>query len=81
MGETRKIATILVADIVGYSRLAGTDGSHTVAAAGAAQRSDRSGDQRALHGRIVKRTGDGRFSSSFAAWSTPCAARSKCRTE
>jgi adenylate cyclase len=25
MGETRKIAAILVADIAGYSRLAGTD--------------------------------------------------------
>jgi adenylate cyclase len=25
MGQTRKIAAILVADIVGYSRLAGTD--------------------------------------------------------
>jgi adenylate cyclase len=25
MGETRKIAAILVADIVGYGRLAGTD--------------------------------------------------------
>ena len=25
MGETRKVAAILVADIVGYNRLAGTD--------------------------------------------------------
>ena len=25
MGETRKIAAILVADVVGYSRLAGAD--------------------------------------------------------
>ena len=35
MGGTRKIAAILVADIVGYSRLAGGGrGSHTGAAAG-----------------------------------------------
>jgi len=30
MGETRKIAAILVADIVGYSRLAGTDEDRTL---------------------------------------------------
>ena len=31
MGETRKIAAILVADVVGYSRLAGTDEDRTLA--------------------------------------------------
>ena len=31
MGETRKIAAILVSDIVGYSRLAGTDEDRTLA--------------------------------------------------
>ena len=37
MGETRKLAAILVADVVGYSRLAGGGrGSHAVAAAGPA---------------------------------------------
>ena len=41
MSETRKIAAILVADVVGYSRLAGADEDRTlVAAAGTAQRSD-----------------------------------------
>ena len=30
MGETRKIAAILVADVVGYSRLAGTDEDRTL---------------------------------------------------
>ena len=30
MGETRKLAAILVADIVGYSRLAGTDEDRTL---------------------------------------------------
>ena len=48
MGETRKLAAILVADVVGYSRLAGAGrGPHPVAAPGAAQRSDRSRDRRA----------------------------------
>jgi len=31
MAGTRKIAAILVADVVGYSRLAGTDESRTLA--------------------------------------------------
>jgi class 3 adenylate cyclase len=31
VGETRKIAAILVADVVGYSRLAGTDEDRTLA--------------------------------------------------
>jgi adenylate cyclase len=31
MAETRKIAAILVADIVGYSRLAGADEERTLA--------------------------------------------------
>jgi len=30
MGETRKLAAILVADVVGYSRLAGTDEDRTL---------------------------------------------------
>ena len=30
MGETRKLAAILVADIVGYSRLAGADEDRTL---------------------------------------------------
>jgi adenylate cyclase len=31
MGETRKLAAILVADVVGYSRIAGTDEDRTLA--------------------------------------------------
>jgi hypothetical protein len=31
MGETRKIAAILVSDVVGYSRLAGADEDRTLA--------------------------------------------------
>ena len=47
MSETRKLAAILVADVVGYSpaRWSGR-GSHSGAAAGAAQRPDRSDHRR-----------------------------------
>jgi adenylate cyclase len=56
--ETRKIAAILVSDVVGYSRLAG-DEDRTLARL-RALRSDLIDPTIALHhGRIVKRTGDG----------------------
>ena len=59
MAETRKIAAILVADIVGYSRLAGADEDRTLARL-RALRSDLFDPTIAVHhGRIVKRTGDG----------------------
>ena len=59
MTETRKLAAILVADVVGYSRLAGTDEERTLARL-RALRSDLIDPTIALHhGRIVKRTGDG----------------------
>ena len=59
MAETRKIAAILVADIVGYSRLAGADEDRTLARL-RALRSDLFDPTIAVHhGRVVKRTGDG----------------------
>ena len=59
MAETRKIAAILVADIVGYSRLARADEERTLARL-RALRSDLFDPTIAVHhGRIVKRTGDG----------------------
>src|SRR6476620_1634413 len=59
MSETRKIAAILVADIVGYSRLARADEDRTLARL-RALRSDLIDPTIALHhGRVVKRTGDG----------------------
>ena len=59
MGETRKIAAILVADVVGYSRLAGEDEEGTLARL-RALRSDLTDPAIAAHhGRTVKRTGDG----------------------
>src|ERR1700689_2250745 len=59
MAETRKLAAILVSDVVGYSRLAGRDEELTLARL-RALRSDLIDPTIAVHhGRIVKRTGDG----------------------
>jgi adenylate cyclase len=59
VGETRKIAAILVGDVVGYSRLAGSDEEGTLARL-RALRSDLIDPAVATHhGRVVKRTGDG----------------------
>ena len=59
MGETRKIAAILVADVVGYSRLAGADEDRTLAQL-RTLRSELIDPTIALHhGRTVKLTGDG----------------------
>src|ERR1700675_2106562 len=59
MSETRKIAAILVSDVVGYSRLAGADEDRVLARL-RALRSDLIDPTIAVHhGRIVKRTGDG----------------------
>jgi TolB-like protein/class 3 adenylate cyclase len=59
MAETRKIAAILVADVVGYSRLAGVDEEGTLARL-RTLRSDLIDPAVATHrGRVVKRTGDG----------------------
>ena len=58
MSETRKIAAILVADTVGYSRLAGADEDRTLSRL-RGLRSDLIDPAIAVHrGRIVKRTGD-----------------------
>jgi adenylate cyclase len=59
MAETRKIAAILVADVVGYSRLTGADEDRILARL-RALRSDLIDPTIAVHhGRVVKRTGDG----------------------
>jgi adenylate cyclase len=59
MSETRKIAAILVSDVVGYSRLAGADEDRALARLRAI-RSDLIDPIIAVHnGRVVKRTGDG----------------------
>jgi adenylate cyclase len=59
MVETRKLAAILAADVVGFSRLAGADEDRTLARL-RALRSDLIDPTIAVHkGRVVKRTGDG----------------------
>ena len=59
MSEFRKLAAILAADVVGYSRLAGADEDRTLARL-RALRSDLIDPTIAVHhGRVVKRTGDG----------------------
>jgi adenylate cyclase len=59
MDQTRKIAAILAADVVGYSRLAGSDEDRTLARL-RALRADLIDPTIALrNGRVVKRTGDG----------------------
>ena len=59
MTETRKLAAILVADVVGFSRLAGADEERLLARL-RALRSDLIDPTVAVHkGRVVKRTGDG----------------------
>jgi adenylate cyclase len=59
MNGTRKVAAILVADIVGYSRLVAMDEDHTLSRL-RALRSDLIDPAIAVHhGRVVKSTGDG----------------------
>ncbi|MER9791382.1 adenylate/guanylate cyclase domain-containing protein [Mesorhizobium sp. M0213] len=59
MSETRKLAAILAADVVGYSRLASADEDRTLARL-RALRSDLIDPTIAVHnGRVIKRTGDG----------------------
>src|SRR6478736_5026297 len=59
MSEIRKLAAILVADVVGYSRLAGADEDRTLARLRGLRGDLIDPAIAAHHGRIVKRTGDG----------------------
>src|SRR3974390_884427 len=59
MSETRKLAAILVADVVGYSRLAGADEDRTLARLRGLRSDLIAPAIAAHHGRVVKRTGDG----------------------
>jgi adenylate cyclase len=59
MGETRKLAAILVADVVGYSRLAAADEDRTLSRLRGLRSDLIDPAIDAHHGRIVKRTGDG----------------------
>ena len=59
MSETRKIAAILVTDVVGYSRLAGADEDRTLSRLRGLRSDLIDPAIAAHHGHIVKRTGDG----------------------
>jgi adenylate cyclase len=59
MSETRKIAAILVADVVGYSRLAVADEDRTLSRLRGLRSDLVDPAIAAHHGRMVKRTGDG----------------------
>ena len=59
MSEIRKIAAILVADVVGYSRLAGADEERTLSRLRGLRSDLIDPAIAAHHGRIVKRAGDG----------------------
>src|SRR5262245_17125069 len=59
MTEARKLAAILVADVVGYSRLVGADEERTLARLRGLRSDLIDPAIAAHHGRIVKRTGDG----------------------
>jgi adenylate cyclase len=59
MSETRKLAAILVSDVVGYSRLAGADEDRTLARIRGLRSDLIDPAIAAHHGRTVKRTGDG----------------------
>ena len=59
MGEGRKVAAILAADVVGYSRLTGADEEATLARMRALRRELFNPTVEAHGGRVVKRMGDG----------------------
>ncbi len=59
MSETRKLAAILVSNVVGYSRLTGADEDRTLARLRGLRSDLIDPAIAAHHGRIVKRTGDG----------------------
>jgi TolB-like protein/class 3 adenylate cyclase len=59
MNATRKLAAILVADVVGYSQLAGADEERTLARLRGLRSDLIDPAVAAYHGRIIKRTGDG----------------------
>jgi class 3 adenylate cyclase len=78
MSETRKLAAILAADIVGFSRLAGADEDRILARL-RSLRSDLIDPTISVHhGHVVKRMGDG-IRSNSAAWSMRYSALSSCR--
>ena len=59
MSQSRRLAAILISDVVGYSRLAGADEDRTLARLRGLRSDLVDPAIEAHHGRVVKRTGDG----------------------
>ena len=59
MAETRKIAAILAADVVGFSRMASADEDRTLARLRTLRVGTHRSHRRHQNGRVFKRTGDG----------------------
>jgi hypothetical protein len=78
MSETRKIAAILAADVVGFSKLAGADEDRTLARL-RSLRSDLIDPKPYITGESSSALATARW-SSFAVLSRRYAALSKCRT-
>jgi adenylate cyclase len=78
VSETRKLAAILVSDIVGYSRLAGADEDRILARL-RTLRSDLIDPTIAVHHGALLSAPEMTASLSFTAWWTRCAAPSKSR--
>jgi adenylate cyclase len=78
MSETRKLAAILVADVVGYSRLAAADEDRTLARSGASGAISSTPPLPPIMAVLSSAPATARSSSS-AARSMRCAARSRCR--
>jgi adenylate cyclase len=70
MSETRKLAAILVADVVGFRRLAGADDDRTFARLRGLRSDLIDPAIAAHHGRIDKRTGDGAIIEFRSSWAT-----------
>jgi adenylate cyclase len=78
MTDTRRLAAILAADVVGYSRLIGGDEGSTLQAFKAIRAELLDPTIAAHNGRIVKRRETG-CSSSSAVWWMRCVARPRCK--
>jgi adenylate cyclase len=77
MPESRKLAAILAADVVGFSRLAGADEDRILARLRRLRSDLIDPATDAHHRRMVTRTGDGSL-IEFAAGSTRRTAPSRC---
>ena len=78
MASTRRLAAILAADVVGYSRLMGADEGDTLARLRAIRAQLLDPKIAEHYGRLVKTTGDGLL-IEFGSVVVHCAAPPRCR--